>query len=598
MQTAVPRIVEAVNAPMGFGGGSRRSRRAAVLLVCAAMVVLGLLVAFAIALANNQSSSKASIEARVHDRAVISAALVDSIFSSATQQVPTLEKELGGRVVSSKLLNADVGNSEYLVVLGPNGRPLAASKGFTAQAAAELPHSGTLALLTKGDSYALGNMMALGKSQVMDLAVPLKTAYGNRTLVEGFAPAVLASLFGGELDRIPGVAGAHNYILDGNDTIIATNNVKARPVGYRFTSAAARAALAKRSGERDGRYYDLERLTNSTWKLVLSSPSAELFASINGIHRWVPWLLLIAFALVGAIALGLGWRLLHSAEQELATANTELASVNARLAATNAQLERRANELARSNAELDQFASIASHDLQEPLRKVRTFTQQLSETESEHLSERGADYLMRANRAAERMQGLIQDLLQFSRVTTKPRPFTQVDLSAVLADVIDDVSVELEEHGTKLEVDPLPTISADPLQMRQLFQNLISNAIKFQRDGVTPEVKVRGEQVGDQVRITFKDNGIGFEPQYATRIFRVFERLNGRNEYPGTGIGLALCQKIVTRHRGVITADGELGVGATFTVTLPLHQPAEPEENVEGTDPVSEPDKERAHVTT
>lgn len=581
---------------MGLGGGTKRSRRTAVLLVCAALVVLGLLVAFSVALANNQASSRNAIEARVHDRAVIAAALVDSIFSTATRQVPTLEKELGGRVVSSQLLDKDRGNSTYLAVLLPGGQELAGSAGFTSKARAEVSRSGVFQLLAKHDAYALGNMLPYGKATVIDLAVPLQTAYGARVLVEGFSPNVLASLFDEELRRIPGVAGAHNLILDGNDRVIATNTAK-RPVGYRLPRAE-RLGLGRSSGSRNGRYYDLEPLTNSTWRIVLSSPQGALFASINGLHHWVPWLLLAAFALVAVIALALGWRVLQSAEQDLAQTNAQLERVNRQLAASNAQLERRASQLARSNAELDQFASIASHDLQEPLRKVRTFTQQVADTEAEHLSERGAEYLVRANRAAERMQRLIQDLLQFSRVTTMPRPFVDVDLSAIVAEVLDDLSVEREESGVNLEVGTLPTISADPLQMRQLFLNLISNAIKFRREGVTPSVRVSGEVVGNRARITVADNGIGFDPRYAARIFRVFERLNGRNEYPGTGIGLALCQKIVTRHHGEISAESQPGAGATFTVTLPLVQINEPDEGFDRAEPAIAEAEERAHAAT
>jgi light-regulated signal transduction histidine kinase (bacteriophytochrome) len=350
--------------------------------------------------------------------------------------------------------------------------------------------------------------------------------------------------------------------------------VASRPPGYRYTNPAARTALGRSTGDRNGRFYDEVALQDSTWRIVLASPDGPLFASVSGLHRWVPWLLLIAFGLVALVALLLGWRMVHSAEQDLATANSRLAEVNGELELTNARLERRADELARSNAELDQFASIASHDLQEPLRKVRTFTEQLMVSESEHLSERGLDYLGRANRAAERMQALIQDLLQFSRVTTKPRPFTTVDLNRVTAEILDDISVELEESGAAVTVGTLPTLTADELQMRQLLLNLVSNAVKFRREGIRPEITISGEVSGDYARIVVADNGIGFEPQYAERIFRVFERLNGRGEYPGTGIGLALCQKIATRHRGQILADASPDHGATFTVMLPLSQPS------------------------
>ena len=544
-------------------------RGAMALLLGAGCVVLGLLATFAVALSDTQASSKADIKARVHERVVLAAALVESVFSSVQAQIPGDAKTFGGPHVSAAVLQRQLGSGEYLAVISPEGRVLASAGALTAQARAGLLGSRALKLVHDGAPYALGDRLPDGSSGVVDIALGLPTRYGRRVLVEGVAPSYLAGLFGGELDQIPGVAGSRNLIIDGNDTVIASNTA-ARPPGYRYRSAAARAALGRSTGDRNGEFYDELALADSTWRMVLASPNGPLFASVSGLHRWVPWLLLIAFGLVALVALILGWRMIHSAEQGLAEANAQLESVNRELEATNARLERRAVELARSNSELDQFASIASHDLQEPLRKVRTFTEQLMVSESERLSERGVDYLTRANRAAERMQQLIQDLLRFSRVTTKPRPFTVVDLNQLTADILDDISVELDQSHAAVSVGTLPTLSADELQMRQLLLNLISNAVKFRREGVPPEITISGERRGSDAVIVVTDNGIGFEPQYAERIFSVFERLNGRGEYPGTGIGLALCQKIAARHGGRIVAEGRPGEGATFTVTLPL----------------------------
>jgi light-regulated signal transduction histidine kinase (bacteriophytochrome) len=331
------------------------------------------------------------------------------------------------------------------------------------------------------------------------------------------------------------------------------------------------AGLGHSSANMGGQYYDQIPLSNSTWRIVLVAPDGPLFASVSGLRKWIPWLIFICFALFAIAALALGQRVLRSAK-EVREANARLALLNTELEATNETLERRARELARSNAELEQFASIASHDLQEPLRKVRTFTQQAAVIEADSLSDRGRDYLERANAAAERMQKLIEDLLKFSRVATHGRPFTRVDLAQVTREVLEDLEAQVEHSGALVHVGALPTISADALQMRQLLQNLISNAIKFRRAGVTPEVWVDATLLDDRVRLTVRDNGIGFDPQYSRRIFRVFERLHGRGEYPGTGIGLALCRRIAERHGGNIVADSEPDTGATFTVTLPTRQ--------------------------
>jgi signal transduction histidine kinase len=559
----------------GWVGAARK--RATVLLFASAFAVVALLVVFAVELSNTQANSKTAIKQRVNERAVLAGALVDSLFSTVTQQVPADARTFGGPTVNATALNKDLGSSAYLVVLGPKGALLASTSGFTKQDSANVLNSGAVRLVERGDSYGLGNLVRRGKSNVIEFAVGLPTAHGRRILLEGAPASTLTTFFAGELKRIPGVAGSHNLIVDENDTVIASN-VADRPPGYQITGAA-RTALGSASGDRNGRYYDQVPLANSTWRIIISSPNAGLFASVSGWNRWVPWLVFIAFAFMALVAFVLGWRVVHSAERNLASANSQLAGVNAELAvvnhelaASNRELKRQTAELARSNADLDQFASIASHDLQEPLRKVRTFTEQVAATESDRLSERGADYLARANRAAERMQGLIQDLLQFSRVTTNPRPFASVDLNAVAAEALDDLSLEIEGTGAVVSIGELPTIHADPLQMRQLTLNLISNAIKFRREGVSPEVDISAEVVDGNVRIAVADNGIGFEPQYSTRIFRVFERLNGRTEYPGTGIGLALCHKIVGRHGGRIVAESQLGEGATFTVTLPIEQ--------------------------
>ena len=169
------------------------------------------------------------------------------------------------------------------------------------------------------------------------------------------------------------------------------------------------------------------------------------------------------------------------------------------------------------------------------------------------------------------MQKLIQDLLRFSRVTTQARPFAPVDLAQLARETLDDLAVEVERANANVHLGSLPTISADEPQMRQLLQNLFSNALKFRREGVDPEITIEANVSGPSVQLVVRDNGIGFESQYDDRIFRIFERLHGRSEYPGPGIGLALCRKIAERHGGSIVAEGEPGVGATFTVTLPVH---------------------------
>lgn len=242
---------------------------------------------------------------------------------------------------------------------------------------------------------------------------------------------------------------------------------------------------------------------------------------------------------------------------------------------TNAELER-------SNRELQDFAFVASHDLQEPLRKIQAFGDRLRSKHGASLGSEALDYLTRMQNAAQRMHTLINDLLAYSRVTTKAQPFVRTDLENIAREVLTDLEVRINQTGGNVEISEMPVIEADPMQMRQLLQNLIGNGLKFHRSGIEPIIVVKGRTIktsgnnasakgsNSQCRITVEDNGIGFDEKYLDRIFTPFQRLHGRGEYEGTGIGLAVCRKIVERHGGTLTAESKPGHGATFIVTLPV----------------------------
>jgi signal transduction histidine kinase len=244
---------------------------------------------------------------------------------------------------------------------------------------------------------------------------------------------------------------------------------------------------------------------------------------------------------------------------------------------TEWRLAEQHRELERSNAALDEFASVASHDLQEPVRKILSFGDLLNTSAGPALEGNAREHLARMLSAAARMRTLISDLLLYSQVTTRVQPFVRTDLARVAREVIADLETSIAESGGRVEVGELPVIEADALQMRQLLQNLLGNALKYRQKDTPPVVRLGGSRLppgGQHCTITVSDNGIGFNEKHAGKIFRMFVRLHGRDEYPGSGIGLAICRKIVERHGGTIAATSAPGGGATFTVTLPVTQAA------------------------
>lgn len=243
------------------------------------------------------------------------------------------------------------------------------------------------------------------------------------------------------------------------------------------------------------------------------------------------------------------------------------------------------NELLHSNKELESFAYIASHDLQEPVRKISTFSSRLVSKLSAAADEETAMYLKRILASTENMRLLIDNLLEYSRMQRNVEPFAETNLNFILQQVKTDLELVIEETGTVINSDKLPNIIASSTRMKQLFNNIISNSIKFAKQGEPSVITISYTELSDTEReehrlkdmtcyykIVFSDNGIGFEEEYSQKIFHVFQRLNGKSEYPGSGIGLAICKKIVEQHHGIIYATGRLGEGANIVIILPQEQ--------------------------
>ena len=258
---------------------------------------------------------------------------------------------------------------------------------------------------------------------------------------------------------------------------------------------------------------------------------------------------------------------------ELGAANEKLELEITERKRADEALARQTQELARSNAELEQFAYIASHDLQEPLRMVSSYTQLLARRYRGQLDSDADDFIAFAVDGAERMQPLIRDLLEYSRIGSRGNAPEPTNLEEVLDAALANLTAAIEESDAEVTRDPLPTLSVDASQLTQLFQNLIGNALKFRHE--TPRVHVSAVTEEDLVTFSVRDNGIGIQSDYVERIFAIFQRLHTRDEYAGTGIGLAVCRRIVERHDGRIWAESEPGVGTTFYFTLPPPVPTE-----------------------
>jgi Bacteriophytochrome (light-regulated signal transduction histidine kinase) len=248
-------------------------------------------------------------------------------------------------------------------------------------------------------------------------------------------------------------------------------------------------------------------------------------------------------------------------------------------------LEMKIMELNRSNQELEEFAYVASHDLQEPLRKISTFAQRLQLRFSNKLGEDGNLYIDRMVAACDNMRKLIDNLLEFSRISLNNPPAQKINLEAIARQAIDELDLIISETKADITVGKLPLIEGINSQMLQVFSNILNNSIKFRKETEPLKISIQSSMLSTEQKreyqlepsvtfyiITIKDNGVGFEQQYAAKIFQVFQRLQGKSEYPGTGIGLSICKKIITNHKGLIFAESEPGQGAIFSIILPQQQ--------------------------
>jgi signal transduction histidine kinase len=559
-------------------------------------LVLALLGTFTYVLLDSQAQSRREAEKRLGAEASISAGLTAAIFTtSAASGQAAASKAFGGRTVDERALTLAAQNSRqaYSLILDDRGRILAASRATPTIARDRIGAVPTHIRQALAGRSSFSDVLPArsGKGAIIEWASPFTTPFGRRVKVDALDAALIFQFLSGSLRGAARDNLSRAYVLDSQGRLLASSAGTAKP-GDRLTSRGLLEALAARSAGRyqssagDERYVTSAVVKGTSWRVVLTEPTSRLYPALAGSRSWLLFAVLAAFAVAGAAGVLLLRRALESGAR-LAATNAELKGVNSsleqRVAERTAAAEEHARELARSNVELEQFSSVASHDLQEPLRKIRMFGDRLRERLGHNLPEEPASDLERMQNAAERMQRLINDLLDFSRVTHRGKEFQHVDLAKVTGEVLADLDVRVQELNAQVEVGALPIIEADATQMRQLLQNLVGNALKFHRQDEPPIVRISGSVIAgraphfsgettaaDCCVITVEDNGIGFDEQYSERVFTAFERLHSRTSYEGTGIGLSIARKIAWRHGGDITVKSAPQQGATFTVTLPV----------------------------
>jgi signal transduction histidine kinase len=438
----------------------------------------------------------------------------------------------------------------------------------------------------------------------LEIAVPIRGPDGG--LAGAVGAAMETSAMFSKLARSAGRLGDTMVLVDGRGRALASWDNRLAPFAD-LSALPPVAAMLRGPGGSGALVYTgpdgdqlagYARLPRLGWGVVVQRPAAGAFAAARS-GRELSFLVHVAMMLVAGIAgtlaaaglarplealareagnLGEGaapGTLPRSSVPEIARLSEAFERMQSRLAARTAEreaaekgLRRQARDLARSNAQLEEFAYVASHDLQEPLRMIKSYLELFARRYAGRLDADADQFIAYAVDGATRMQHLISDLLAYSRVGTAAAPMAPVDCDTVLAQALNDLKVAMDESGAVVTHDPLPAVVGDGGQLRQVFENLIGNAIKF-RNAAPPRVHISAARTGDEWTLRVRDNGIGIAPEHAGRIFAIFQRLHTRDEYPGTGIGLTICKKIVERHGGRIWVDSAEGRGATFAFTLP-----------------------------
>ncbi len=549
--------------------GSAPRRRASwhphAIVAAAAGIVVVLLGVFAYVLAQSQATSRHEAQQRFLAQATIAAGLTRAIFSATdAPEAQAATRSFGAAVVDPHSLTASAkrSNLAYAYVAGPGGRVLAASAGTPASAlpvpGRPLPVAVRQAL--DGQPWLSDLLPEPSGRYLIEQAIPFPTSSGRRVEVLGYPAELLSGFLGSYLLGALPQSSSHGVILDGGARIVASS-VPGVAAG-RLPVAPFRAVVrASSQGEynvssgssKGSRYVVAAPIGGSSWRVAITEPTSTLYPADVGSQRWVIWLVFAAFALAAVSVIYLLRRALQGA--------AEVVQQSRRVAAVNAELQA-------TNAELDAFSYSVSHDLRAPLRAIDGFSRIVIEEDEGTLTDAQRRYLGLVRVNTQGMGDLIDDLLAFSRLASQPLTRSRVQT----AELVREVEGELltDDGGRRIEFvnGDLAPVQADPVLLRQLFANLIGNAVKYTRGREHARIEVGSEQRNGERVFYVRDNGVGFDMRHAEKLFQVFQRLHRAEDYEGTGVGLAIVQRIVTRHGGRVWAQSVPDAGATFSFTL------------------------------
>jgi len=567
----VGEVVAAVGAVSGVRGRARAPWHPRVVVTVAAAIAVVLLGVFGYVLANGQATSRDQAEQRFLAQATIAAGLTKAIFSASdAPQVGAASKSFGAATIDPRTLTALAKRSSlaYAYIAGSGGRVLAASPGIPASASGT-PGRPSVAIsqaLDGGQPWFSDLFRGPHGQYLIEQAIPFPTSFGRRVEVLAYPAALLSGFLSSYLVGALPDKTSNGLVLDGHGRIVASS-VSGVAVG-RLPSAGFLAVLASRpvasavqgqynasiaTGRRGARYVVAAAIGGSDWRVGLTEPTSTLYPADVGSQWWVIWLVFVAFALAALGCIYLLRRSLNGAAQLVAQAH-HVEGVNAELEATN--------------GELNAFSYSVSHDLRAPLRAIDGFSRIVLSDDEGTLSDSQRRYLGLVRDNTQVMGDLIDDLLSFSRLANQPLKRRTVQT----AELVEAVESELlaNQNGRTIEFanGELPAVEADPALLRQVFANLLGNAVKYSGERERIRVAVDSERRDGELVFLVRDNGVGFDMRYVEKLFQVFQRLHRAEDYEGTGVGLAIVQRIITRHGGRVWAEGKPDEGATFYFTL------------------------------